>query len=452
MSTSTYTVGVDPAKRKFTACLVGPAGEEVFPARDFEYMRAGLDELAALLDTRVESGARLFVGVESSASYDDNLLAFFQRLRERRALTLLRVDCAQVKHFSGARPVRGKTDRADARRIAAFTRQYAAELDRFEADPQAECMHRLINERLQLADDLVALKNRLRDRLIGAFPEFEGIFRDPSEPLALLVLEKAPTAQAAAKKRPSTLSGLQAAKGGEFVGGERAQKLVELAKASIASASGPIEENAVCRLIERIRMGREQIEATEAELAEFASSCPAVITGQEKAPTLPQEIQLLDSIRGIGIVGASAIVLRSRGVGRFASAKALAAQLGTCPSRDQTGSSRDTAHLTHRGDRRARNVLYMLTQVACVHDPAMAFHKYRLVQKGKTKKQALCACMNRMSHVAWALVHTRTPYDQMHAITNASRQHPALWKEFVENTPGMQKRVEKATVKAQRRP
>lgn len=457
MSQVTYTLGIDPAKRKFTACLISPA-RELFAPRDFPCSAEGFARLEADLAAAMAGsapGSLLVVGIEASASCDDNLLAFLGELRHRLPLTAIRVDSAQVKHFGAARPSRTKTDSADARRIAQFTRQYADELDRFELSPEAQAMQRVVNERLALAGELVAARNRLRDRLIAAFPEFEEVFPDPATPLALAVLQVVPTAAAAARKRPATLEALQARKHGNRVGPDRAQKLVLLARTSIASATSQSEENAVRRQIAQIELLRAHIAETEAELAAYIAPEPAAEAQQpaDRSPGAPapepvplslaDEIRLVDTIPGIALVGASAIVLRSRGISRFTSAKALAAQLGTCPSRSQTGSSRDTSHLTSRGDRLTRGVLYQLTLSATQNDPAMAFHRWHAATKGLLEKQAACACMNRMARIAFGVVKNRTGYDPLKAVENIRTHHADLWKEFLQNNQKWAEKVAK---------
>lgn len=462
MSFTNYTLGIDPAKRKFTACLISPDNGGFSP-RDFECSRAGFQQLEVALAQAMSftEEARLVVGVEASASCDDNLLAFFQELRARQPLTLIRVDSAQVKNFGAARPSRSKTDSTDARRIALFTRQYAHELDRFEQDPEAQAMHRLVNERLSLVADRVAETNALRDRLIPAFPEFEDVFDDPTGPLALAVLAKVPTAAVAATKRASSLESIQAKKYGEYLGAARASQIIALGKTSIASATGPQEQASVRRQIERIEMIRRHIAEIEhelelyctsiptlspmlpAQLTEPSTDAPASVPLTQTPLTPAEEIRLVDTIPGIAIVGASTIVLRSRGVSRFTNAKAFAAQLGTCPSRSQTGSSRDTSRLTSRGDRLTRGILYQLTHIAALNDPAMAFHKWHATEKGHVGKQAICACMNRMAKVIYGVVRTRTKYNPMKAVENIEKHHTALWKEFLENNPKMEKKVKK---------
>lgn len=438
--TCSLILGVDPAKKNFTACLMDAEGRLLFPSEDFAMDRQGFDDLAGRVRPHQAGGAPLVVGIEASAALDDNLMAFVHSWRGQSPspVTLIRLDAGQVARFTGPRPIRAKTDKADARRIAEFTRAYAARLDAFENDPQTLAMARLINERDQLVGDNVALKNRLQDRLVTAFPEFDQVFKEPCCPLALKVLRRIRTAARCARMRAGSLEKIRAAKAGHCVGAQRAADLIALAKTSIASAVDDIAADAVDHLCALIEFNLERIARIESQIKEFAQSEPraAQPSAQEAQPgdaatlSIPRQIRLADSMPGVGVIGAATIILRCRGLERFTSAKALAAQLGLCPELRQSGSSQNHASLTHRGDRRTRSMLYLLTQIACNNDPSMAFHKWRHRQKGLTPKQAICACMNRYAKIMWTLVHTNSAYDPARMLMNVKTHHPDLWRKF----------------------
>lgn len=454
MVTSFCTLGIDPAKDKFTLCLIGNSGQELKAPTDFEASRSGLDQMRDLLRCHVAKGSCLVVGIESSASLDDNLLAAFASMREEFTIKLIRVDAAQTRHFSGPRPIRSRTDKSDSRRIARFTRTYADNLSLFISDPQMLAMQRLINERLALAEDLVAQKNRLRDRLVISFPEYTQVFEDPCSPTSLAVMLKAPTAAHIVKHSASRLAAICPARSyGRKLGTARAEQLKCLASTSIASATSDDDGQTIIRLVERIELLRSQIEQIESRLEQFVSHAddqqPAndnAVLEQDnapKAPSIARQIQLAISIPGLSLVSASAIVLRSQGIARFTSAKALSAQLAACPDRNQTGSSYDSANLSFRGDRRARVLGYLAAMASCRSDLTMAFHHWRLVQNGKTPKQATCACMNRMMRIVWHLVNTNQIYDPHKALNNARKHHPQQWETFVANQAELGKTIRK---------
>lgn len=453
MNHNCYTLGVDPAKEKMTVCLLNSSRKVIARSVDLPNTREGFNALFALLRRHVPAGALVVAGVECTASLDDNVLEYLTHLEAPFKIAVIRADAAAVHRFTGPRVLRGKTDHADARRIAEFTHTYARELARFEHSSQLQALTRLVNERLALSEDLTAQKNRLRDRLVTSFPELTQVFNDPCCGVALALLRVAPTARHAATKRPSSLAKIKAPRrGAHVVGIERAHALHAEAQTSIASACDDTDAASIVRLVDRITMLIDQEEQAEKELrraltppapAQQAASNQAGARTGEEAPQqagneqnadadIARQVAIADSMPGIGFVSAAAIVLRSGGVRRFITDKAFAAQLGVCPERNQTGSSRDTARLTRRGDRRLRAMLYMCILAATQCDLAMKFHKWRLCKGGLTPKQAQCACMNRYAKILWHLIQNNTDYDPLRAIQNAQKHHPELWKTFLQ--------------------
>ena len=461
-------LGVDPAKEKFTAAFFAANDPKPQPGRDFPMTRQGLDELGQVIAGRLDHGQRLVVGVEATAALDDNLLAWFQAQRQRWPILLLQLDPGQVARFSGARPVRGKTDKADARRIAAFTAAHALQLDAFERDAEAQSLTRLVHERGALAADRAALKNRLRDRIVISFPEFTDVFDDPSMPLARAALRKIPTAKRAAAVRATTLARVaHEGEGSHALGAARAEKLRALGRESIASALADSDADAIVFLLDQIELIGRRVEAIDraliayqaGALAEEAAILKAAAAkaadgaagsandksnsndnsaseagGASAAVSIPRQIARLAAMRGVGVVGAATIVLSAGGLARFTGPKALAAQMGACPERLQTGKTMDKGRLTHRGDRRARSMLYMLALTVTQFDPGLAFHKFMMRRRGHQPKQALCACMNRLARIMWVVATGPSGYDPCRVIENARRHHADLWKEFVAQT------------------
>jgi transposase len=428
-----YVLGIDPGKKNFSTALLRLSGERVWKSHEWSADREGFEACEESLKQALEPGDHLIVGVEATASLDDNLLAWLGAMRAPFALTTIRVNCAQTARFTGPRPIRGKTDPLDAdRRIAEFTRVYAAQLHRFEHDPKTLAMGRLVNERQRLVKEATATKNRLSDRLVISFPEFTTVFAKPWQVQARAVLAKTPTARHAARKRPSVFARFNLGRG-RPLGAKRAKALISAAKASVASATSDFDAQTIRFMLEQLTLLEGRIGEIEAELGRYAQSLGKGAQsepGAEEEATFAEEIRLAASMRGVGLVGSATLVLRARGLSRFTTAKALSAQLGACPDLRQTGSSMNTSNLTSSGDRHTRPMLYLLTQMVCVHDPAFAFHKWRLIRKGLKPKQAVCACMNRVVRILWKLAKTRKPYDVEHALRQIEIHHSELWKTF----------------------
>lgn len=438
MSPCTYYLGVDPAKHKATFCLVDAHGKVVIAPLDAPADRQGFDLVTSSLTAVLRAEDHLMVGVESTAALDDNWLAYFHALGAHCPVSVLRLDPAQVKAFSGAKPVRAKTDRADARRIAGFVRQYADELPRFEHNPRYDAMLIVLSEREGIVAELTRLKNRLRDRLVLAFPELPALIGNPYAPRALALLEHMPTAAAVARHHVATIARIKGpGKGARQIGEQLAAKLREAAKSSVASQHGVVIDAVIRRLASAIQFQSDQLKECNAVVDDYVASgradTPRAPQGEEPAapPTMERQCALLATLPGVGNVVATTVVLRSRGLRRFRSAKALCAQLAAHPMRTQTGTSKDSAALARRGDRRARPALFLACMIATHRDKAFAFYKWHHEASGQTPKQAICSVMNRMTRLMWTLVRDNKPYDQTIMVANIERHHPAAWQKFL---------------------
>jgi len=441
---NSFVLGIDPGKSFFVATLLDATGRKVWKAKQFEMSRAGFEALVWNLPP-----ADVTVGVEASGRIDDNLLTYLRQwalASQGRRVKVIRINPGQSARFGGPKPRRDQTDGSDSEHIAEYTRVYAHRLEAFDSDPSAQSMVRLIGERQRLIDEVAATKNRIHEQLLVCFPEFTQVFPDPFAKLAVAVLRRAPTARHTAHRRALSLARIRSDRRGCSLGIERAQRLVSLAERSIASATSAQDADALIFLLDQLELLQKRVASIEKTLADYVrqakvESAPSVADGVSAA----RQIELLDSLPGMGLVAAASLVLGSRGITRFCSGKAMAAQWASCPERMQTGTSLNKTRLTARGDHKRRAMLYLSTQVACMYDPAFAFHKWRMMQKGLCAQQAVCAAMNRMARVAWALASKNEAYDLNRMLEQIERHHPGLWKTFVrlhENDPKLAQKLQ----------
>jgi transposase len=429
MKTS-LVLGIDPGKSFFAATLVQSTSERVWKGRQFDMSRDGFETLRSSLPE-----GDLTIGVEASGRIDDNLMAWFGQWMSScrdRQIKLIRVNPGQSARFGGANPRRDQTDGSDSDHVAEYTRIYERRLEAFDCDAKAQAGTRLVSERLRLVEDLAATKNRIHEQVLVCFPEFTQVFADPFAKLARAVLRQAPTAQRMARRQALSLARVKSDRRGRSLGAERAGKLIRLAQRSIASAGEEHDAAALVFLIDQLELLEKRLAHIDQALVAYAQQ--AQTETEKPGPegvSMARQIGLLDSIPGIAIVAASTLVLGTRGIARFDSGKALAAQWASCPERIETGTSLKKTRLTARGDHRKRAMLYLCAQIACIYDPAFAFHKWRMIQRGLCPQQAVCAAMNRMARVIWALVARNQIYDVNRMLDQIQIHHAALWKTFV---------------------
>ena len=425
---ASFVLGVDPGKTFFAVTVSNSAGDRVWKGREFEMSQDGLDQMRSNLPK-----GDLTIGVEASGRIDDNLMAWLAKWKAScrdRKITLIRINPGQSARFGGPNPRRDQTDGSDSDHIAEFTRVYQSRLEAFDCDPKAQSMARLVNERRSLVQELAAIKCRVQEQVMVCFPEFTKVFPDPLAKLARAVLREVPTAPIAARRKPTSLARIKNERRGRSLGVEMARKLVRLAQDSIASACETHDADALVFLLDQLQLLEKRLATIQEHLTgyvqEAKSDKPA-----DGAVSPARQIQLVDTIPGIALVAASTLVLSTRGLARFSAGKALSAQWASCPHRKKTGTSFDQTSLTMRGDHKNRAMLYLVTQIACISDPAFAFHKWRMMQRGLRPQQAVCAVMNKMARIIWTVVARNEAYDVNRMLHQIRIHHAGLWKTFV---------------------
>lgn len=127
-------------------------------------------------------------------------------------------------------------------------------------------------------------------------------------------------------------------------------------------------------------------------------------------PDMKQQNDLLLTIPGIG-QKTSQLLLSEVEFRRFTSARAVAAQAGLTPRKDQSGTSLNRSSLSKLGNGRIRKALYFPAIVAVQHNKTIKEFASRLSQMGKTPMQVICAAMRKLLHIAFGVLKNNRPFD-----------------------------------------
>jgi len=152
----------------------------------------------------------------------------------------------------------------------------------------------------------------------------------------------------------------------------------------------------------------DQLEA----LSQQISKLDRVIMAQHKASDVSRR---LESIPGIGVIGATAIVATVADPSAFKSGRDLAAWIGLVPRQHSTGGKEKLGGISKQGDRYLRRLL-VVGATAVVRQARLHPEKYLWVMKLLAKKPAkvvAIAVANKTARIAWAIMakggHYRAP-------------------------------------------
>jgi transposase len=121
----------------------------------------------------------------------------------------------------------------------------------------------------------------------------------------------------------------------------------------------------------------------------------------------------LESIPGIGRKTAMMLLVASGGFSRFSDYRKLSSYIGLCPRIFESGTSvKGKARICKMGMSQMRAMLYLCAWSAKRYNKACCQLYERLLAKGKAKKVALIAVVNKLLKQAFAIATRQTVYNE----------------------------------------
>lgn len=157
-------------------------------------------------------------------------------------------------------------------------------------------------------------------------------------------------------------------------------------------------------------MTRRRLRQVTADIAELDQ---AIRTQLETCPDRKRALHLIQSIKGIGTVAATAILIEMPEVGTLRK-KAVAALAGVAPITRQSGKWRGQAFI-QGGRKLLRDAIYMPALVAIRHNPDLKAQYNRMKAAGKPSKVALTAVMRKLLILANTLVKENREWREISA-------------------------------------
>jgi transposase len=145
----------------------------------------------------------------------------------------------------------------------------------------------------------------------------------------------------------------------------------------------------------------------------------ALVASICKHPDLARRLELINSVAGIGLPTAVAILVRLPEIGQITREQAVALA-GLAPYDDDSGDQFGVRHI-EGGRERLRGALYTASLAASFRwNPQLMQLYRRLIAAGKVHKQALVACARKMLIFANTVVARGTPWCDDPPALNAS--------------------------------
>lgn len=144
-----------------------------------------------------------------------------------------------------------------------------------------------------------------------------------------------------------------------------------------------------------------QITKIEAEIARLI----------KKDQTVNQNFQLLTTIKCVGKVVATSVIIKTGNFTKFANARKFACYCGTAPFEHSSGKSiRNKTRISHLADKEMKTLLDQSAKSAIQYDKELRKYYLRRIADGKSKMSTINIVRNKLLYRMFAVVKRQTPF------------------------------------------
>lgn len=343
--------------------------------------------------------ALIHAAVESTGGYENNWLNTLVKFQSSLNLKATRLNPFGVNANSKADLKRITTDEISAQSIAEYLIAHPEKVSYATPDNLVSLRRHWSFIKL-LTKQHSQFLNHLQSQLYSANPEILAYCKHHVRKWTLEVLKRYPTANHLSRARVSTLTQIP------YVNEAKARDLVYTAKHSVASATDDIVGMMIISIVKQIQHLRQLINSESTRLArEFP--CP--------------EVELLKTFTGINDHSAIGLMLEIGAIERFPRAKNLTAYFGLHPVYRASGDGIMGMHMSKKGRREPRRILFMVALAATRDNPLIREIYLKHTEKGMEKMAAIGLCMHKILRIIYGMLKNNRPFDPETDRRNQSR-------------------------------
>ena len=367
--------GIDIASRKFDYRIIDGNGASLSRG-SYEMNLYGF---SSFLRTVPED--TVFI-MESTGRYHKNLCHFLIG----KGFSVCVENPMMIKNYVKSTTLRKtKTDSADALSIARYG---LANYDRLHREKRVmdDEVRSIARRRQEVAEDIARAKTQLKSDLALAWPEILAVDVFTSSMLCFLSLFPSPDEVLSATDE-ELIAALSSCRG----------RAIETSTEDIKGyAIGSIGVPGYADLVKDSAEKILYLEKRDKALTK------ALIEHEKKVHD--KEMEILQSIPGVGEVTAAHFMAEVEDISRFATYQKLIAYMGTDPSIYQSGESHSTGHITKHGNRSLRKYTYIMAQRAIIYSTFFRAYYDRKRSEGFSHRKAMVAVMNKLTKIIFTLL------------------------------------------------
>lgn len=389
--TQNYYLGIDVSKGYADFILLDSKKETLEKSFQLDDNHEGHKHLYDFITGFLakNENAKIFAGVESTGGYEDNWFGSLIKYSKKFNLSVTRINPFGVYYNSKAELKRIVTDKESARNVAEYLIDHSSKV-RYNEEDQFPSLKRQWTFIKMLTKQRVQLLNQLEGLLYTANPELMKYCRGKVNTWLLQMLRKYPTSRELARAKTSSLAKIP------FITKQKADELIQAARKSVASRTDETTASIVTGLADQILQLKKLIKLNT-KLLEQSCHC--------------QEVELLTSFYGIGILSAVGLMIEIGSVDRFPTVKKLSSFFGVHPSFKQSGDGKTVCSMSKKGRKEPRQILFNIARFSIARNPYIREIYAAHLNRGMPKMAALGAVMHKILRMVYGMLKNKTPYN-----------------------------------------
>ena len=406
-------VGIDVSAEFSMVAILAPDGEvyrksfRINHTLDgFEYLASEIKKVEEKYDMKVASF------MESTGVYHISLFHFLND-NKFDVFTINPLITNSNKNFD-IRKV--KNDKQDALAIAKICKFQNIKVSN-NFDKELYTLKSLCREYYKLTDTKSTFKKKLSNELRIIFPGYLNIFSDTTSKSSLQILKQYPRPDdilSADKTEIINLLLKLSRKGMKYAENKYALLFAAAKESLITGVSSD-------RLFVKLKANISIIENFETQIDLLLFEIKNLLSSGRIPPDILKNIELLQSIPGIGEVTAITIISEIGDFKNFAKSKKLVAFFGLDPSVNESGKFKGSNnHISKRGTRTGRRALYAVALASirskrnglATHSVLLNYYKENM--NGKSKKVGIVAVMKKLLGYIFSILKNQKSYEIRH--------------------------------------
>lgn len=180
----------------------------------------------------------------------------------------------------------------------------------------------------------------------------------------------------------------------------------------------PVNEFKDCGCVQEADVIAKLQKPALTQLQKTKAAIEALITKTVQADEeLKIKVKRVTSVKGVGPVTATALMVYSKSFTAFDNAKQLACYCGVVPFDKGSGTSvRYKPKVSHFANKKLKKLLHLCAMSALQNDPEMKHYFERKVQEGKNKMSVINAIRNKLVHRIFAVIRDERMYEDNYNI------------------------------------